>query len=51
VEIQPETEHWHGAGKIHHFSHLGISPNLSKGPALWLGPVTEAEYSEATGQS
>jgi hypothetical protein len=30
------------------FTHIGISPNTQKGGAVWLGPVTDEEYKEAT---
>jgi quercetin dioxygenase-like cupin family protein len=48
VTIPPDVEHWHGAAPDSEFTHIGISPNTQKGGAEWLGPVTDAEYKEAT---
>jgi quercetin dioxygenase-like cupin family protein len=48
VEILPEVIHWHGAAPHSAFSHIGISPNTQKGPAVWLGAVTDEEYYSAT---
>jgi quercetin dioxygenase-like cupin family protein len=48
IAIPPNVEHWHGATPDSTFSHIGISPNTQKGGAVWLVPVTETEYSEAT---
>ena len=48
VEIPPDVEHWHGAAPDSQFTHIGISPNTQKGGAVWLGPVTDEEYKEAT---
>ncbi len=45
VEIKPDVVHWHGASPNSEFVHLGISTQLSKGPAEWLGAVTDEEYS------
>jgi quercetin dioxygenase-like cupin family protein len=47
VAIPPGVEHWHGAVRNCDFTHIGISPNTQKGGAKWLGPVTDAEYTEA----
>ena len=44
VEIKPDVVHWHGAAPNSEFVHLGISTQLSKGPAEWLGAVTDEEY-------
>lgn len=44
VEIKPDIVHWHGAAPNSEFVHLGISTQLSKGPAEWYGPVTDQEY-------
>lgn len=46
VEIKPDVVHWHGAAPNSEFVHLGISTQLSKGPATWYGAVTDEEYSE-----
>jgi quercetin dioxygenase-like cupin family protein len=48
VEIPPDVEHWHGAAPDSDFTHIGISPNTQKGGAVWLAPVTDEEYTEAT---
>jgi quercetin dioxygenase-like cupin family protein len=47
VQIPPDVEHWHGAAPDSDFTHIGISPNTQKGGAVWLAPVTDAEYKEA----
>jgi quercetin dioxygenase-like cupin family protein len=47
VEIKPDIIHWHGAAPNSEFVHLGISTQLSKGPATWYGPVTEEEYNNS----
>ncbi len=44
VEIKPNIVHWHGAAPNSEFVHLGISTQVTKGPAEWLGPVTDKEY-------
>ncbi|HPS51656.1 MAG TPA: cupin domain-containing protein, partial [Bacteroidales bacterium] len=44
VEIKPDVVHWHGAAPDKEFVHLGISTQLSKGPATWYGAVTDEEY-------
>jgi quercetin dioxygenase-like cupin family protein len=48
VVIPPDVEHWHGAASDSEFTHIGISPNVHKGGAKWLEPVSDAEYTEAT---
>ena len=48
VQIPPDVEHWHGAASDSEFTHIGISPNTQKGGAVWLEPVSDAEYAEAT---
>ena len=44
VEIKPDVIHWHGATPDSEFVHIGISTQMSKGPAEWYGPVTDEEY-------
>lgn len=44
VEIKPDVVHWHGAAPDKEFIHLGVSTQLSKGPATWYGAVTDEEY-------
>jgi len=46
VEIKPDVVHWHGAAPDQEFVHLGISTQLSRGPATWVGAVIEGQYSE-----
>ena len=48
VEIPPNTKHWHGASPDNDFTHIGISPNVSKGKYIWLEPVDEEQYLQAT---
>ena len=48
VNIPPAVVHWHGASPKNRFIHLGMSTQLHLGPAVWLGPVTDQEYAEAT---
>lgn len=47
VEIKPDIIHWHGAAPNSEFVHLGISTQLSKGPAAWYGEVTDKEYRDS----
>ncbi|MFV0267124.1 MAG: cupin domain-containing protein [Draconibacterium sp.] len=47
VEIKPDIVHWHGATPDSEFVHLGISTQLTKGPAPWYGAVSAEEYAEA----
>lgn len=47
VEIKPNIIHWHGAAPDSEFTHLGISTQLSKGPADWHGEVTDEDYNGA----
>jgi len=48
VTIPPNVEHWHGASPDSSFTHIGISPNMQNGGAIWLSPVTDEEYQKAT---
>lgn len=48
VTIPPYTVHWHGAAPDHSFAHIGIGTQERLGPILWLDPVTDAQYREAT---
>jgi quercetin dioxygenase-like cupin family protein len=48
VPIPPDVEHWHGAAPNGGLTHIGISPGLKKGAAVWFGPETDEEYREAT---
>lgn len=44
VEIKPDIIHWHGATADSEFIHIGISTQVSKGPAVWYGPVSDEDY-------
>lgn len=44
VKVAPYVKHWHGAAPDSWFVHIGISTNIQKGDADWLGPVTNEEY-------
>lgn len=48
VEILPDVIHWHGATPDSEFEHIAISTQASKGPAVWLNPVTDKEYNSYT---
>jgi quercetin dioxygenase-like cupin family protein len=43
IKCPPNVAHWHGASKDCVFVQLAISSG-AKGPAVWLGPVTEQQY-------
>lgn len=45
VEIPRNVVHWHGASPDSEFAHIAISLNTYEGGAVWLGPVTDEEYS------
>lgn len=44
VEIKPDVIHWHGAAPDSEFIHIGISTLVSKGAAVWYGPVSDEDY-------
>lgn len=44
VEIKADVVHWHGAAHDNELVHIGISTQVSKGPAVWYGPVNDEEY-------
>ncbi len=48
VAITPDVVHWHGAAPKSGFVHIGLSTRVHEGPSVWLGPVTDQEYTEAT---
>lgn len=48
VAIEPDIVHWHGAAPDSDFVHIGMSTKVQEGDAVWLGPVTDDEYKEAT---
>ncbi len=47
VVIPSHIEHWHGATKDSHFTHIAITNITPKGPVEWLRPVTDEEYKRA----
>ena len=48
VEIAPDVVHWHGAATDRWFAHIAITTNPQDNAAVWLSPVSDAEYLEAT---
>lgn len=48
VEIPRNVVHWHGAAPDSEFTHLAISLNSDEGGAVWMGPVSDEEYVQAT---
>ena len=46
VEIPAEVKHWHGAAPESWFSHLAIELHPELGPAQWLEPVADEDYSQ-----
>jgi quercetin dioxygenase-like cupin family protein len=48
VEIPRNVVHWHGAAPDSEFVHIAVSLNTDDGGAMWIGPVTDEEYSLAT---
>lgn len=48
VEIAPGVVHWHGAATDSWFAHIAITANPQDNAAVWLSPVSDAEYLEAT---
>lgn len=48
VEIAPDVEHWHGAAPDSWFAHIAITTNPQDNAAVWLSPVSDAQYCEAT---
>lgn len=49
VEIPTDAKHWHGAAADSWFVHLAIEANAAAGPAEWLEPVSDEEYSKLKG--
>ena len=45
VEIPRNVVHWHGASANSEFAHIAVSLNTDEGGAVWIGPVTDEEYS------
>ncbi len=48
VEIAPDVEHWHGAAPDSWFAHIAITTNPQNNAAVWLSPVSDEQYREAT---
>lgn len=48
VEIAPDVEHWHGAAPDSWFAHIAITTNPQTNAPVWLDPVSDAAYLEAT---
>lgn len=48
VEIAPDVVHWHGAATDSWFAHIAITTNPQDNAAVWLSPVSDADYLEAT---
>ena len=48
VEITPDVEHWHGAASDSWFAHIAITTNPQNNAAVWLSPVSDEQYREAT---
>jgi quercetin dioxygenase-like cupin family protein len=48
VEIPRNVVHWHGAAPDSEFAHIAVSLNTDDGGAVWIGPVTDEEYSQST---
>lgn len=48
VEIAPDVEHWHGAAADSWFAHIAITTNPQTNAAVWLSPVSDEQYREAT---
>lgn len=51
VEIAPDAEHWHGAAPDSWFAHIAITANPQSNAAVWLDPVSDEQYREATTES
>ncbi|UQT36420.1 hypothetical protein M5E82_13540 [Parabacteroides distasonis] len=51
MEIAPDVIHWHGAAPDSWFAHVAVSCNPQTNEAVWLSPVGEKEYQEATSQA
>lgn len=51
VEIAPDVEHWHGAAADSWFAHIAIECNPQSNAAIWLDPVSDEQYREATAEA
>ncbi len=50
VEIAPDVVHWHGAAPDSWFAHIAITTNPQINAAVWLEPVSDSQYQEATAE-
>lgn len=48
VEIAPDVEHWHGAAPDSWFAHIAITTNPQTNAPVWLAPVSDEQYRQAT---
>lgn len=48
VEIAPNIVHWHGAAPDSWFAHIAITTNPQTNAPVWLDPVSDEQYREAT---
>lgn len=51
VEIAPDVVHWHGAAPDNWFAHIAITTNPQDNAAVWLSPVSDVQYREATNEA
>ena len=51
VEIAPDVVHWHGAASDSWFAHIAITTNPQINAAVWLEPVHDSPYQEATAEA
>ncbi len=51
VEIAPDVVHWHGAASDSWFAHIAITTNPQINAAVWLDPVNDSQYQEATAEA
>ncbi len=51
VEIAPDVVHWHGAASDSWFAHIAITTNPQINAAVWLEPVNDSPYQEATAEA
>ena len=51
VEIAPDVVHWHGAAPDSWFAHIAITTNPQINAAVWLSPVSDEQYREATSET
>lgn len=51
VEIASDVEHWHGAAPDSWFAHIAITTNPQSNAPVWLQPVSDEQYREATAEA